>query len=149
MAEAAATITHSGSGASGSAYPPATSARKITPIVFWASWSPCPSASAEAETVCISRNPRSTLCGERRRKIHMIASIRRNAAVKPTRGEATIGMTTLSTIVLQCTSAPAVSAAPTRPPINACDDEEGRPKYQVIKFHTIAPTSPASTITKP
>ena len=33
--------------------------------------------------------------------------------------------------------------APTTPPISACELDEGRPKYQVTRFHTIAPTSPA------
>src|SRR5262249_30420915 len=34
--------------------------------------------------------------------------------------------------------------APAKPPINACDDDVGSPQYQVIRSHTIAPTSPAS-----
>src|SRR5215217_1656333 len=39
--------------------------------------------------------------------------------------------------------------APTRPPINACEDEAGSPKYHVVKFHTIAPTRAASTTARP
>src|SRR5215217_1772050 len=39
--------------------------------------------------------------------------------------------------------------APTRPPINACEDEEGSPKYQVMMFHAIAPTRAASTTARP
>src|ERR1700755_297674 len=39
----------------------------------------------------------------------------------------------------------AARVAPTRPPIRACDEEEGRPKYQVIRFQTIAPATPAKT----
>ena len=38
---------------------------------------------------------------------------------------------------------PAASAAPTRPPIRACVDDDGRPNHQVIRFQTIAPTSAA------
>ena len=77
---AAETITHSGRPVvRRETYPPVTSARKITPIVFWASCRPWPSAIAAAETVCASRKPRLTLCGLRRRKIHMIASISANA----------------------------------------------------------------------
>ena len=34
---------------------------------------------------------------------------------------------------------------PTTPPINACDELEGSPKYQVARFQTIAPTRPAKT----
>ena len=33
--------------------------------------------------------------------------------------------------------------APTRPPINACELEDGMPSAQVIRFHTITPTSAA------
>ena len=32
---------------------------------------------------------------------------------------------------------------PTTPPISACEELEGSPKYQVIRFQAIAPTSPA------
>ena len=55
----------------------------------------------------------------------------------------------MSRIVDQCTTVPAVSAEPTRPPISAWEDDEGRPKYQVIRFQVIAPIRPASTITRP
>ena len=80
----------------------------------------------------------------------MIASITRNARAKPTSGETTIGMTTLSTIVFQCTTTVRRGdAAPTRPPMRACDDDEGSPKYHVIRFQVIAPSSPASTMTSP
>src|SRR5439155_15157919 len=40
----------------------------------------------------------------------------------------------------------AASAAPTTPPISACEELDGRPKYQVITFQLIAPISPAKTI---
>ena len=40
----------------------------------------------------------------------------------------------------------ATKAEPTTPPISACDDEEGRPKYHVARFQAIAPTRPANTI---
>ena len=55
----------------------------------------------------------------------------------------------MSTIVLQCTTADAASAAPTRPPISACEDDDGRPKYQVMRFQVIAPMRPAITTTRP
>ena len=38
---------------------------------------------------------------------------------------------------------PAASAAPTRPPTSACDDDDGRPRYHVKRFQTIAPMSAA------
>jgi len=38
----------------------------------------------------------------------------------------------------------AESAAPHRPPIRACDDDDGRPSHQVIRFQVIAPISALS-----
>lgn len=35
------------------------------------------------------------------------------------------------------------------PPNSACEEDEGRPKYQVIRFQTIAPTSAAKRIHMP
>src|SRR3954466_14517451 len=40
----------------------------------------------------------------------------------------------------------ATNAAPTTPPISACDELDGSPKYQVARFHMIAPIRPANTI---
>src|SRR5918999_2543825 len=40
----------------------------------------------------------------------------------------------------------AANAAPTTPPISACELEDGRPKYHVARLQAIAPTSPAKTI---
>ena len=39
----------------------------------------------------------------------------------------------------------AANAAPTSPPISACDEDDGRPKYHVARFHAIAPMRPAKT----
>ena len=38
------------------------------------------------------------------------------------------------------------TATPTTPPISACEDEDGSPKYQVSRFQEIAPIRPAKTI---
>jgi hypothetical protein len=40
----------------------------------------------------------------------------------------------------------ATNAAPTIPPISACDELDGSPKYQVRRFQAIAPTRPANTM---
>src|SRR3954469_23428191 len=58
-------------------------------------------------------------------------------------------MMTLSRIPIHFTDSPAASAAPTRPPIRACEDDDGRPKYQVTRFQVIAPISAANTICRP
>src|SRR5581483_3940258 len=57
-------------------------------------------------------------------------------------------MTTLCTMPCHCTARPpdCESAAPINPPISACDDDDGRPSHHVSRFHTIAPSSAASTV---
>ena len=40
----------------------------------------------------------------------------------------------------------ATSVAPTTPPIRACDELDGSPRYQVTRFQVIAPISPAKTM---
>src|SRR3977135_2402414 len=37
----------------------------------------------------------------------------------------------------------ATKVAPTTPPIRACEEDDGSPKYQVTRFQAIAPTRPA------
>src|SRR2546429_3964772 len=39
----------------------------------------------------------------------------------------------------------AATAAPALPPISACDDEVGRPRYHVIRSHAMAPIRPQNT----
>src|SRR3954453_13441593 len=58
-------------------------------------------------------------------------------------------MTTLSTIPIHCTDSEAASAEPPTPPISACEDDEGNPKYQVMRFQAIAPISAAKTTCSP
>ena len=96
-------------------------------MVFCASCRPWPSAIAAADTVWASRKPRLARPGLIRRKIHMIASISRKASPKATSGDTIIGIATFSRTTAQSAVTPAATAAPTRPPISACDDEEGSP----------------------
>src|SRR3954447_9788038 len=98
---------------------------------------------------CPYLNPRPARDGWARRNSHRRPSISRKAPPKPTSGDRTIGMTTLSLMVPQCTTDPEAMAAPTSPPISACDDEDGRPKYQVMRFQAIAPTTAENTTTRP
>src|SRR3954453_23068191 len=58
-------------------------------------------------------------------------------------------MTTLSTMPFHCTDSGAAAPARTTPPRRACEDDDGRPKYQVIRFQAIAPTSAANTTCSP
>jgi hypothetical protein len=66
---------------------------------------------------------------------------------KASTGAITAGISTLPSTPSPSTAlAPsATKADPTTPPISACDELEGRPKYQVARFQAIAPTSPAKT----
>src|SRR5579875_1999394 len=81
-----------------------------------------------------------------------MTSIRTNAAATPTNGEITIGITTLSMTPDQWTAlnpAFVTTAAPTSPPMSACDEDDGRPKYQVRRFHAMAPMTAANTSARP
>src|SRR5918997_6542847 len=70
------------------------------------------------------------------------------ATIIASTGATSAGIATFSTIPSPNTAlAPsAANAAPTTPPISACDEDEGSPKYQVSRFQAIAPTRPANTI---
>src|SRR6476661_1340176 len=74
--------------------------------------------------------------------------IPRPATAKARNGDTSAGTTTLSTRPAPLTAfePAAANVAPTIPPISACDEDAGRPKYQVARFQAIAPTSPAKTI---
>src|SRR5437588_9732465 len=70
----------------------------------------------------------------------------------PATTKARIGDTIAGTITLSRTPVPliaavpsAAQAAPTRPPISACDELEGSPSHHVVRFHAIAPSSAANT----
>ena len=69
--------------------------------------------------------------------------------MNPTIGDRTIGMTTFSKTPAHLHGRRRARAAPTRPPISACEDDDGMPKYQVMRFQLIAPISAANTTTRP
>src|SRR5919202_1060838 len=65
---------------------------------------------------------------------------------------ASVGATSAGTTTLPSRPSPmtaldpcAANAEPTTPPISACEELDGRPKYQVMRFQLIAPISPAKT----
>src|SRR3954470_21545666 len=96
---------------------------------------------AADDTHCPYLNPRLRRDGCPRRNSHSNPSISSSAPPNPTSGDTIIGMTTLSRIVCHWTVTLDASAAPTRPPISACEDDDGRPKYHVIRFQTMAPAT--------
>src|SRR3954470_1863051 len=63
-------------------------------------------------------------------------------------GATTAGISTLPTNPSASTASnpAAATAEPTTPPISACEELEGSPKYQVTRFQAIAPIKPAKTI---
>src|ERR671935_3265880 len=71
-----------------------------------------------------------------------------NAAANAIAGAKRAGITTLC--ASPCQSTPFdpdwTSAAPTSPPISACEELDGSPSHQVNRFHAIAPISAASTV---
>ena len=118
-------------------------------MVFCASCNPWPRAIAAADPDWEKRKPRPTRPGLRRRKVHKMMAITANARVNPTSGESTIGMTTLSTSPPHFTWVPDARAAPTRPPISPCEEEDGSPARQVTRFQAMPPNSAAATTTRP
>src|SRR3954470_22472802 len=70
------------------------------------------------------------------------------AATNASTGAIRPGMTTFSTSpeVFTALDPSAANAAPTTPPISACEDDAGSPKYHVSRFQKIAPIRPAKTI---
>src|SRR5581483_3856796 len=143
-----ATITQVGMWSNCAWWPLVTSARVITPIVFCASFAPWLNATHVPDTSWPSRKPRLATPGVSQAKTQKIASSRRNAPTNASAGATTAGITTRW--ASPCQSTPLdpdwTSAAPTRPPINACDELDGSPNHQVRRFQTIAPTSAASTV---
>ena len=70
------------------------------------------------------------------------------ATTKARIGAMSAGTTTFSSDAVAVDRAGArrpTNAAPTTPPISACDELDGRPKYQVARFQAIAPIRPAKT----
>src|ERR687884_1280605 len=69
------------------------------------------------------------------------------ATANASTGAISAGTTTLPSRPSPLTaSAPsAANAAPTTPPISACDELDGSPNHQVARFQAIAPIRPANT----
>src|SRR6267154_5242624 len=73
------------------------------------------------------------------------------AAKNPTGGEMTRLVTCLTSADHLTPPHPPAAAmpAPHNPPMRACVELLGRPRYQVTRFHAIAPRSAAMTTTRP
>ena len=71
--------------------------------------------------------------------------MKRKPTIIPMIGEITMNSATTATVESFTAATPAAAIpAPVSPPIRACDEEVGRPAYQVIRFQPIAPIRAAS-----
>src|SRR5262245_42753954 len=114
-------------------------ASAMMPIVFWASFRPWPSAMAAPDPIWSTRKPRLSGPGRARRNAHRIAIMPIAASRNPITGLVRPGTTTFSQNPDHLTAEEPAAArvAPTRPPIRLCEDEEGRPRYQVKRFQAM------------
>src|SRR5690554_1810689 len=140
--------------------------RATMPMVFWASFMPWAKPMLAADTIWLLPKKPLTQRGltmrlntpPARNSMAMQKNstpINRKPEAKPSTGEPTIGTITFhSTPALRQTGSAgsdqittsafipaATSAAPIRPPISACEDDDGRPNHQVIRFQMIPPSS--------
>src|ERR1700710_3009375 len=114
----------------------------MIPMVFWASLPPWPSEKAAAETNCSLRKTPSAKAGVDFTKLHETISTRTSARATPSAGETTMPATVFQTPDQITGFRPALATpAPIRPPIRACEDEDGMPPSQVTIFQVIAPPS--------
>src|SRR3982074_949843 len=73
------------------------------------------------------------------------------AATPAIMGETAAGSSTFCTTTDMLTALPptATQVAPINPPNNACDELDGIPRYQVSRFHMIAPSRAPNTMYGP
>ena len=115
-----------------------------TPIVFCASFVPWLRLTNAEETSWSRRKYRLTTWRGMVKKALIREVMSRKARTNPMMGAATMNASVLSSPPQISEFRPALSTAtPTRPPIRACDELDGRPRYQVIRSQTVAPIKAA------
>src|SRR6266852_1520368 len=133
--------------------PDAIKASVIAAMVFCASFAPCEYERKAAVRTCSLRNVRLTGVGRRcKRCTTRISRIAKTAeAMKPSGGETTRLAICLPNAAHFTPPRPPAAAmpAPQRPPMSAWVELLGSPRYQVIRFHEIAPIRAAITTTSP
>ena len=133
-------------------------------MLFCASFMPCATPIAPAERICalpknaLTNGVRPSRRDQPRRFANHASSaysapITMKPIMNPPTGDSTIGMITLGITPLPLSQLPwtqitaskslpeAASAAPTKAPISAWLELDGRPSHQVIRFHAIAASS--------
>src|ERR1700694_4840082 len=127
--------------------PALTRARVITPIVFCASLAPCEKETNALDTSCALRKRRFMGLGCPRRNTSSTSTVKRYASTNPISGEETSAITTGTTDPHFTAPTPyATTPIPMSAPIKACDELDGNPARQVIRFQAIAPISAAMII---
>ena len=127
--------------------PPLNSANVIIPIDFCASAVPCAKATNAAEIAWPRRNILLSLKRLPWRAKRTSAISPKNPRTSPATGESTRAKTTaLKPLTLTAPNPACASVAPTRPPINACVEEEGILKRHVKKDQPTEPNKPASSV---
>ena len=122
--------------------PLANSSTVMMPMVFCASLPPWPRLYMDAEMNCALLNPPSVRDGDERWNIHRMPIDSATASSMPSIGERMMADEVLISPLAMTTSGPDLaSAAPTRPPTSACEDDDGMPNHQVMTFQMMAPDS--------
>src|ERR1700758_2573739 len=100
----------------------------MMPMVFCASLPPCPRLYRLADSSCRRLKRRSTLLGGVRKYSHDTVSMKNEPSTKPSSGEMKMNATVFMRPSKLSEAQPDfASAAPTRPPISACDELDGMP----------------------
>src|SRR5512135_210130 len=95
---------------------------------------------------CSLLNRFSVRAGEGFIRIQSSATDRASARTRPSSGDRMIAAEVWISPFAMIASQPALaSAAPTRPPTRACDEDEGMPNHQVMMFQEMAPHSAPKT----
>ena len=135
---------------------PTMSAKVMMPTVFWASLEPWEKPIMPAEISCSLPKRRCTTLGRAiSRTITAVSrAMKTTPSAKPMNGETNIGLISLGQrpAVLPPSEADQISlpqsrcvcprTPPQSPPMSACEELEGMPNHQVIRFQTIPPSSP-------
>ena len=128
---------------------PAIIAAAMIPITFCESFRPCPMLNKAEDTSCSFLNHNSAVWGCALRQMYKTNNVKPNATTIPIKGARKMNAAIFRMILNWMASKPcAMMAAPAKPPISVCEEEEGIPFHQVNRFQAIAAITPARMIGK-
>ena len=122
----------------------ATRRPTMMPIVFCASLPPCASDNKAELVSCATRKNLSAFALVTFWKTLYTSTIKMNPSSMPSDGDSAIAESvSIHFLPHRSATKPTFdTAAPAYPPMSACDELDGIPNHQVIRFHVIAPSSP-------